>query len=48
VLSELAVTRTYKEDNWGNRVSSVRESEEKSQRQLIKGQLEGGSHSGRT
>jgi hypothetical protein len=29
-----------KEDNWGNQVSSVQESEGKSQRQLVKEQLE--------
>jgi hypothetical protein len=31
VLSALAVRRNYKEDNWGNQVNSVRESEQKIQ-----------------
>jgi hypothetical protein len=35
VLSARAVPRSYKEDCWGNQVSSVRESEEKSQWQLV-------------
>jgi hypothetical protein len=34
VLSMQAMLKSYKEDSWGNQVSSVQESEEKSQRQL--------------
>jgi hypothetical protein len=33
------VPRSYEEENLGDQVSSIWESEEKSQRQLVKGQL---------
>jgi hypothetical protein len=39
VLSTVTEPRSYKEDNCGNQVNSVRESEEKSQWPLVKGQL---------
>jgi hypothetical protein len=48
VLSARAVPRCYKEDNLSNQVSSIWEYEEKSQRQLVKGRLEGRRHSERT
>jgi hypothetical protein len=38
VLTARLVPKSYKEDNWNNQVTSLRHSEENSQRHLIKGQ----------